>query len=317
MSGPDALQNEMPGFPFPGRPGGAHDEPLLDVIFNRCPLPPGAPQEMHDLARMLAAADGPGDPSELAGEAAALAAFSRFASPAGVWPTVPGRAVPRPAVPGHTVPGPAARWRPQPARSRRGRRGRRGHYGGRVRVRLATALAVTVAALASAAAAYIGVLPGPLQRVAHVTVGAPAPAMHGSPAREHRRPGHGRPHREAPRLGTVPTHRKAGATRTSQARPRRTRGPGAPGCRPWPYQLPPGWAPPDPAWAPVPRQARCPGSGARAVPAATATRPPGPTSASPGTHVYTSGGGSPAQQAKPSPAPTAGSYPGPRTSPGE
>ena len=30
----------MPGFPFPGRPGGEHDEPLLDMIIARRALPP-------------------------------------------------------------------------------------------------------------------------------------------------------------------------------------------------------------------------------------------------------------------------------------
>ena len=35
----------MPGFPFPGRPGGEHDEPLLDMIIARCALPPDAPQD--------------------------------------------------------------------------------------------------------------------------------------------------------------------------------------------------------------------------------------------------------------------------------
>ena len=89
MSGPDAMHSEMPGFPFPGRPGGEHDEPLLDMIIARRALPPDAPQEMHDLARMLAALAGPGEPAELApgelaGEAAALAAFVRLASPAGI-----------------------------------------------------------------------------------------------------------------------------------------------------------------------------------------------------------------------------------------
>ena len=50
----------MPGFPFPGRPGGEHDEPLLDMIIARRALPPDAPQAMHDLAQMLAALAGPG-----------------------------------------------------------------------------------------------------------------------------------------------------------------------------------------------------------------------------------------------------------------
>ncbi|MGO9194320.1 MAG: hypothetical protein ACLP8X_38495 [Streptosporangiaceae bacterium] len=68
----------MPGF-FPGRPGGERGEPLLDMIFDRRPLPPGAPPEMHDLARMLAVMAGPAEPGELAGEATALAAFARLA----------------------------------------------------------------------------------------------------------------------------------------------------------------------------------------------------------------------------------------------
>ena len=56
----------MPGFPFPGRPGGDHDEPLLDMIITRRALPPDAPQEMHDLARMLAAGPaGEGEPRHL------------------------------------------------------------------------------------------------------------------------------------------------------------------------------------------------------------------------------------------------------------
>ena len=32
------MQGEMPGFPFPGRPGGEHDEPLLDMIISRLSL---------------------------------------------------------------------------------------------------------------------------------------------------------------------------------------------------------------------------------------------------------------------------------------
>src|SRR5712692_7704724 len=96
MSGPDAMHGEMPGF-FPGRPGGEHDEPLLDMIFDRHPLPPGAPTEMHDLERRLAALAGPAEPGELAGEAAALAAFARLASPVGISPAARHRLSRRPA----------------------------------------------------------------------------------------------------------------------------------------------------------------------------------------------------------------------------
>ena len=147
MSGPDAMHGEMPGF-FPGRPGGERDEPLLDMIFDRRPLPPGAPPEMHDLARMLAAAAGPAEPGELAGEATALAAFARLASPVGISP-----AASRPA------------RRRLPGRPRR------------ARLPMAAALVTAAAGLGSIAAAYVGVLPGPIQQVAHVTVGAPLPPI--------------------------------------------------------------------------------------------------------------------------------------------
>jgi hypothetical protein len=144
MSGPDAVHGEMPGF-FPGRPGGEH-EPLLDMIFDRRPLPPGAPPEMHDLARMLAAVAGPAEPGELAGEATALAAFARRVSPVGI----------------------------SPAASRSARR-RLSRRPGRARLPMAAALVTAAAGLSSIAAAYVGVLPAPIQQVAHVTVGAPAP----------------------------------------------------------------------------------------------------------------------------------------------
>jgi hypothetical protein len=145
MSGPDAMYGEMPGF-FPGRPGGECDEPLLDMIFDRCPIPPGAPPEMRDLARMLAAGAGPAEPGELAGEAAVLAAFSRLASPASISPAALR---------------PARRWLSgRPARAR---------------LPLATALVAAAAGLGSISAAFVGVLPGPIQQMAHVTVGAPPP----------------------------------------------------------------------------------------------------------------------------------------------
>jgi hypothetical protein len=145
MSGPDAMYGEMPGF-FSGRPGGERDEPLLDMIFDRCPTPPGAPPEMHDLARILAAVAGPAEPGELAGETAVLAAFSRLASPASISPAALR---------------PARRWLSgRPARAR---------------LPLATALVAAAAGLGSIAAAYVGVLPGPIQQAAHVTMGAPPP----------------------------------------------------------------------------------------------------------------------------------------------
>src|SRR3954453_1832430 len=78
LSAPDAMHDEMPGF-FPGRPGGEHDEPLLDMILERRPIPPGAPPEFHGLARVLVAVAGPAEPGDLAGQDAAYAAFPRLA----------------------------------------------------------------------------------------------------------------------------------------------------------------------------------------------------------------------------------------------
>jgi len=145
MSGPDAVHGEMPGFP-PGRPGGERDEPLLDMIFDRRPIPPGASPEMHDLARILAAVAGPAEPGDLAGEATALAAFARLVSPASVSPAAIR---------------PARRWLSRrPARAR---------------LPLAAALVTAAAGLGSISAAYVGVLPDPIQQMAHVTVGAPLP----------------------------------------------------------------------------------------------------------------------------------------------
>jgi hypothetical protein len=154
MSGPDAMHDEMPGI-FPGRPGGEHGEPLLDMLLERRPIPPGAPPELHDLARMLAAAAGPAEPGDLAGEAAVLAAFTRRV-------TRPG--------PSHAAPRSARRWL-----SGRPPRGR---------LPLAAALVVAAAGLGSTAAAYAGVLPGPIQHLAHAAMGAPDSA-HQTPSPEH------------------------------------------------------------------------------------------------------------------------------------
>jgi hypothetical protein len=145
MTGPDAMHSEMPGF-FPGRPGGERDEPLLDMIFDRRPLPPGAPPEMHDLARLLTAVAGPAEPGELAGEATVLAAFARHAFPADISPAASR---------------PARRWLSgRPARAR---------------LPLAAALVTAAAGLGGITAAYAGVLPGPIQHFAHDSFGAPPP----------------------------------------------------------------------------------------------------------------------------------------------
>jgi hypothetical protein len=138
------MHDEMPGY-FPGRPGGEPDEPLLDMILERRPIPPGAPPEIRGLARVLAAAAGPAEAGDLAGQAAAQAAFTRLASPAGT---------------SHAAPRSARR-----SLSERPARGK---------LALAAALAAVAAGLGSTAA-YAGVLPSPIQHFAHVAIGAPAP----------------------------------------------------------------------------------------------------------------------------------------------
>ena len=214
----------MPGFLFPGRPGGERDEPLLDMIIARRALPPDAPQAMHDLTRMLAALAGPAEPGELAGEAAVRAAFSRAASPAGV--------------------SSAAR---RPVRHRRTRRSRERS---RSRVTLATVMVVAAAGLGSVLAAYIDVLPSPIQQLAHVAVAAPAP--HRSSSRQPATLGTARPaprkvqpssqpapapHHTAsaaagPSQGTTPTPRHRPQFPPSGHRP------AYPSCSPGPGQSP-------------------------------------------------------------------------------
>jgi hypothetical protein len=208
----------MPGFPFPGRPGGEHDEPLLDMIIARRVLPPDAPQPMHDLARMLAALAGPAEPGELTGEAAVRAAFSRAASPVGI--------------------SAAAR---RPGRRRRARRFR---GPARSRARLATALVAAAAGLGSVFAAYTDVLPSPIQQLAHVTVAAPAP-----PSSDPDRPGRvkrppvthaagqrGSQPAPAPRHSTSPAPVPGQMTPTPNFKPGATRSPSRratePSCSP-------------------------------------------------------------------------------------
>ena len=148
------MHDEMPGF-FPGRPGGEHgehDEPLLDMILERRPIPPGAPPEFHGLARMLAAVAGPAEPGDLAGRDAAHAAFTRLASRPGT---------------SHAALRSARR-----SLSERPARGR---------LPIAAALAVAAAGLGSTAAAFVGVLPSPIQHFAHETIGAPPPPHGASP----------------------------------------------------------------------------------------------------------------------------------------
>lgn len=154
MSEPDASFGEMPGFPLPGRLGRELNESLLDALLSG-QVPPDAPEELRTVAEMLAGLAGPAEPGELAGDSGELAgetdarsAYTRLASPVGV----------------SQVARPARRKHPR-----------------RAVPRSAWLAAVLVAAAAglggTAAAAYAGVLPGPVQDFAHHTIGAP-PAHH-------------------------------------------------------------------------------------------------------------------------------------------
>lgn len=213
MSGPGAMPSEMPGF-FPGRPGGDHDEPLLDMLLERRPIPPGAPPELRDLARVLAAAAGPAEPGDLAGEAAARAAFSRLPSPAGT-----SHAAPR-----------SARHRPteRPARGR---------------LPLAAALAVAAAGLGSAAAAYVGALPSPIQHIAHEVIGAPPPPRDapgrslviGSSSQAAPSPRTTAPApRQTPRVPATPASTRPGSWQWNSKNPRYSPAPTYASCRPTP-----------------------------------------------------------------------------------
>jgi hypothetical protein len=122
------------------------------MILERRPVPPGAPPEFHGLARMLAAVAGPAEPGDLAGQDAAHAAFARLASRPGT---------------SHAALRSARR-----SLSERPARGR---------LPLAAALAVAAAGLGSTAAAFAGVLPSPIQHVAHEAIGAPPPPHGVSP----------------------------------------------------------------------------------------------------------------------------------------
>ena len=252
MSLPDALHGEMPGFSFPGRPGGEHDEPLLDMIFDGRVIPPDAPMEMHDLERMLSALAWPAEPGELAGEAAARAAFSRFASPVGSSPGAP-----RPA--SHRLPR-------RPVTHRRSRRPAR--LRARRRMGLAAALGAAAALLVSTAGAYAGVLPEPIQQVAHATFGAPAPHHADVPARGGSQPAAG--HRQGPADHTAasqPTRPVADGRAHGQAEaakhghePPRTGQQSAVSCTPGPFVAPgpPGIAPGFPPPSLKPWGPRCP-----------------------------------------------------------
>jgi len=138
----------MPGLPFSRWRGTEPDVPLLDVIIAGQPLPPDAPRQFRVLAHKLTELARSAGPGELAGEAAAMSAFQRAASPASTTPLAP---------------------------PRRHRRRRPRLMAGRAR--LAAAFATAAVAVGGTAGAYAGVLPTSVQNFAHQLIDAP-PASH-------------------------------------------------------------------------------------------------------------------------------------------
>jgi hypothetical protein len=158
MSGPDASWYDMPGSLSPGWLRREPDETLLDMIVAGLPLPDDAPQHVIALASGLAELAGSAGPGELTGEAGVLAAFSAAVSPVGVS--------------GARVSGAGTSER-TPARHRSRRPAA-------VRARLAAAITFAGIVVSGTAAAYAGVLPGPVQELAHKIIGAPAAHEHNS-----------------------------------------------------------------------------------------------------------------------------------------
>jgi hypothetical protein len=174
----------MPRFPLPSRPGSELGEPLLDALLDGQTLPPDAPEQARTVAEMLADLAGPAEPGELAGEAAARSAFARCPSPAGVSP---------------------------PAR----RSGRRRSWPSRS-PRLAAALIAAAVGLGGTAAAYAGVLPGPVQDFAHHLIGAPPAHGADRPKLQSHNPGRGQPGEGQP--GGRKAHHTPGAATRGQSK---------------------------------------------------------------------------------------------------
>jgi hypothetical protein len=177
----------MPNLPWPTRSRGepVTGDPSLAGLLAWAEFPAGSEPELKPVAEVLAALTAGPSGDELAGEAAALAAYRNRGS------------VPRPAT--------------------RARRCRRRPLFPFPSVRVAAAVAGAAAVLsvgAFATAAYTQVLPAPVQRLAHAIIGAPGagggPATGPSPA------GSGATGRDATGPGgTGP----AGGTPTGQAQP--------------------------------------------------------------------------------------------------
>lgn len=148
------------------------DESLLDLLLNGQPLPTDAPEQVRVVAEMLVTLVAPAGPGELAGEAAALSAFARGG---------------RQAATSH-------------ASRRLARRVRPSWLPVHLRTKLTAGLVAIAIGAGGAAAAYAGVLPDPIQDLAHFLLHAPSP--HPATRQKHDHPaGH------KPGVSTRPTRR--------------------------------------------------------------------------------------------------------------
>ncbi len=168
MSGPDVPEPDMPDddpAETPGLPGEALDA-LLDgnlLAAGAAAGPEFAPR-LQEVAELLAALGAVPSADELAGHDQALTAFRRMRQATAPRHSSPDDATARASA--GAPPGGRPAW---PAHRRRR------HPAALLAIRAATGGAVTALA-AIAAAAYLGVLPAPLQQLAHDTIGAPVPA---------------------------------------------------------------------------------------------------------------------------------------------
>jgi hypothetical protein len=146
MNDDDVWGGEMPNLPFRRRHNDPADAPQLDELLDAGRLDANAAPEWQALSDVLRSAAAATEPSELAGEAAVLAAFRR--ERVGV------------------------RHRPQPiARCK-------SMFSTLLTGRIAVGLAAGVVTVTGAAtAAYACVLPSPIQSFAHSTIGAPKPSV--------------------------------------------------------------------------------------------------------------------------------------------
>jgi hypothetical protein len=165
VTGQDVSDNDMPNFLRQGRqdaPESASGAALLAELLAGGELPPGSPPELRPVVDALAALKAGPASDELAGEAAALAAFrSRVAAQ------------------------PSVRTQPTVRRWRR----RHPVLSPVLSARAAAAAVVAILSIGGVAtAAYTGALPAPVQQFAHNIFGAPPVGSHPGAATSSARP---------------------------------------------------------------------------------------------------------------------------------